>query len=77
MIATLTFDMEEPSERKDLKLKLMATDLAIAIWDIEQMFRNELKYNEDITDEQYQIVEKLQQTFIEIGETRQIFGLIE
>ena len=75
--ATLEFDLSEPHEQQELNLKLRATDMAIALWDVEQMFRHELKYNEDITDDQYTIVEKLQEKYFEMVDDRNLKGLIE
>ena len=75
--ATLEFDLSEPHEQQELNLKLRATDMAIALWDVEQMFRHELKYNEDITDDQYTIVEKLQEKYFDMIDDRNLKGMIE
>jgi len=72
MKATYEFDMGEPRERKQAILLLKAEDLAITLWDISQLFRNSLKYeglmrdNKYLTEDEYAVVEKLQERFNEI-----------
>ncbi len=52
-------------EEQKLKLCLSATDMSIALWDISQLFRNELKYNENLSESEYKLLERLQSNFLE------------
>lgn len=74
---TWTFDMSNPEDEKELILKTKSIEMAIAIWDVEQLFRNELKYNEELTDGEYKIVEGLQERYFEIINGHGVVNLIE
>ena len=70
MKAILEFDMapnneNQFEEEQKLKLCLSATDMSIALWDISQLFRNELKYNENLSESEYKLLERLQSNFLE------------
>ncbi len=41
--ATLSFNMEEPESTKQLKLAVHAPDLALLIWNIKQVLREQYK----------------------------------
>lgn len=74
---TWTFDMSNPEDEKELILKTKSIEMAIAIWDVEQLFRNELKYNEELTNGEYKIVESLQERYFEIINGHGVVNLIE
>ena len=70
MKAILEFDMapnneNQFEEEQKLKLCLSATDMSIALWDTSQLFRNELKYNENLSESEYKLLERLQSNFLE------------
>lgn len=75
--AKLEFDLNEPEDYKKHKCYCAAEEMSIALWDIEQLFRQELKYNEDLNQDQYEIVSKLQSKFREILEERDIKFVLE
>ena len=71
------FDMEEPRQVEDLQLRIKAVDLAIFVFDMENMFRNELKYNEELSEDTIEVLERMQSVMLENIEDRQIGDLIE
>lgn len=57
MIAKLEFDTSEPEDRRSFMVHSHAIDMSIALWDTHIMFRNKLKYDEELTEEQYKVLE--------------------
>ena len=51
MKATLTFDL--PEEHSDHLLAVKASDLAMALWDIDQELRSVVKYGQDEAQANY------------------------
>jgi len=78
MKAILEFDMEEPQDKNNLNEVLKATDMRIALWDVDKLFRGAIKYegfmrdNEYLTDEEEAVVEKLWDKFFEILDERDL-----
>ena len=66
MKATIEFNLAEPYEVREHFRMLKAVDMSIALFDIEQMFRNKLKYDEDLPDDAYNEIDKLRNLFYEI-----------
>ena len=52
--ATLTFDDEN-----DLLTAINGYKFKLALWDLDQFLRSELKYNDKLTEEQYEYAEML------------------
>jgi hypothetical protein len=52
--ATLTFDDEN-----DLLTAINGYKFKLALWDLDQFLRSELKYNDKLTSEQYDYAEML------------------
>jgi len=82
MKATFEYDLAEPYEKKQAHQHLKADDLSIALWDISQLFRNALKYENVIhegylTDEEFVVVEKLQENIIDIIEEYDLKFVLE
>lgn len=77
MTAKIEFDLSEPDDREELERALKATSLAIALWDIQQALRNEMKYNEELTEDQYQILEKMMNKYNEILYENKVNHLLE
>lgn len=61
MKATLTFDEEE-----DLLTAINGYKYKLALWDLDQFLRGELKYNDKLTAEQYDYAEMLRDKLREI-----------
>lgn len=64
MTTTLTFN-DEADDQLQLLRMLKAMDLSCALFDIEQMFRSKLKYD-NLTDQEENTISKLQGEFIDI-----------
>ena len=58
--AILEFDLNEPDDREAHKRAVKSLDLVLALWDIDQYLRSQIKYGNEteITDEQYKILEE-------------------
>jgi hypothetical protein len=52
--ATLTFDNEN-----DLLTAINGYKYKLALWDLDQFIRNELKYNDKLTEQQYDYAQML------------------
>lgn len=61
MKATLTFDEEE-----DLLTAINGYKYKLALWDLDQFLRSELKYNDKLTAEKYNYAEMLRDKLREI-----------
>jgi len=77
MKAILEYNLEEPTEAREATRALKALDLSIAIWDITQLLRNSLKYeglvrNGYLTDDEYTVIEKIQEKVHKIIEEHDI-----
>ena len=68
MKVTFEFDLNEIEDKRELKYYVASSEMSSVLWDVAMMFRNELKYNDNITSEQYEIVEKLEKEFMEMLE---------
>jgi hypothetical protein len=65
--AILEFDLNEPEDIQAHKRAVKAVDLSLALWDIEQYLRGQLKYNdENLTSEAYDALDKAKDKFYEI-----------
>jgi hypothetical protein len=65
--ATLTFDDEN-----DLIVAINGYKFKLALWDLDQFLRSELKYNDKLTAEQYDYAEMLREKLREILNDYQI-----
>jgi hypothetical protein len=65
--ATLTFDDEN-----DLIVAINGYKFKLALWDLDQFLRSELKYNDKLTAEQYDYAEMLRDKLREILNDYQI-----
>lgn len=82
MKATLEFDTDEPQQNRELKECTRASDMTIALWDVDQLFRNVLKYEnvyhkDYLTDEEDDVVTWLRKEFHKILEERDINFVLE
>lgn len=59
----IEFDTEVGDDFIDYKIHIQAPDMAIALFNINQLFRNKLKYG---TCDNYDEIEKLQEEFLDI-----------
>lgn len=70
MKGKLEYDLTDHEERQSHLRAVKSLDLACVIWDVQQMFRNKLKG--DLSEHDYELVEKLQENFYDILEEHNI-----
>lgn len=58
MKATLEFNLDEFSDLQAHLRAVKSTDLVIALWDIDQYLRKELKYNEKLSEPEHDVLQK-------------------
>lgn len=56
--AQLIFNLDEPDDVTAHKRAVKALDMAIVLWDMDQYLRQQLKYNDKITGEVYDALDK-------------------
>jgi len=77
MKVTFELNTEEPQQADEVLQIVKSLNTRIALWDIDKMFRNALKYEGFmrkgyLTEEEMLVVEKLQEKFYEILEEQDI-----
>ncbi len=71
MKVTFEIDTEEPQQADEVVMLTKALDMRIALWDVEQLLRNALKYEgflrpDYLTDIEEKAIEQVQIKFREI-----------
>jgi hypothetical protein len=61
---TLEFDLIE--EREDMEAAINGWKWKMMVWDLDQHLRSELKYNNKLTGEAYEAVEKIRERLHEL-----------
>jgi hypothetical protein len=61
---TLEFDLIE--EREDMDAAINGWKWKMMVWDLDQHLRSELKYNNKLTGEAYEAVEKIRERLHEL-----------
>lgn len=61
MKATLTFDEED-----ELMDAVNGYKYKLALWDLNQYLRSEMKYNDNLTPEEYEYAEKVREKLFEL-----------
>ena len=58
--AILEFDLNEPDDKEAHKRAVKSLDMALALWDMDQYLRSQIKYSDEyeLTDEQYNTLEE-------------------
>jgi hypothetical protein len=64
MKATLEFNLPEDQEYYEEASN--GTKYSIALFEFDQYLRTQVKYNEQLTDEQYKVYEEVREKFYEI-----------
>lgn len=70
--AILEFDLNEPDDVEAHKRVVKSLDLTLALWDIEQYLRSQVKYNESLSKEAYDALDKARGEFYDILNKRNI-----
>jgi hypothetical protein len=71
MEATLKFNL--PDEREDFEIAVKAGAMYAVLWDIKQLFRDELKYNGNLTEKERELTESYQSKFFDLLHDNGIF----
>lgn len=66
MKAILKFDLSDPDDTYEFESASNAGNLRLALWDIDQYLREQMKYNDSITDDGYKELEKTRDKLHEI-----------
>lgn len=64
MKAILEFNMDD--DKRDFELAANATKWYLTAWEMDQYLRTRMKYEENISDEQYEAVEKAREKLRDI-----------
>jgi hypothetical protein len=67
MKAKLEFDLDNPDDKMAHMRCVKATDMALMLWDIKQKIRSKLKYNEDLSEDEFHQWEVMQDEFYSIA----------
>jgi len=70
MKAILEYNL--PDEQQEYDLANKGSDLSIIIWDLDQWLRNEIKYNNELTDKESDTYCKIRDKLREIMEEHDI-----
>jgi len=63
MKAILEFDLNDADDAIMHKCVINADSMRIALWEIDQELRKHLKYNDNLTQEQYDILQQIRDFF--------------
>lgn len=72
MKAILEFNMDEFDDVVAHKRAVKSLDVLLVLYDFDQHLRSELKYNENLTDEQYEKLDKTREKLYEIMNERNV-----
>jgi len=64
--AILEFDLNEPDDKQAHMRAIKSLDMMLALWDIDQYLRKQVKYNESLTDEQHNVLDEAREEFYSI-----------
>ena len=64
-IVTMRFKL--PEEREEHKMAMQAGDYYSALWDFSMYLRNQIKYNNELTDKELETFEKIREQFYELA----------
>jgi hypothetical protein len=70
--AILEFDLNEPDDRDEHNRMLRSLDIVLVLWDIDQYLRSQTKYNENLTQEQWDALDQTRTKFYEIMNERNV-----
>ena len=76
----IEFDLsgeDQIEESKRLKRCINSLDMEIAIWDILQEFRNEMKYNEDLSARDIELLDNMRSKMLQIIEDKDLGYILD
>lgn len=72
MKATLEFNMDEFEDVVAHKRAIKSLDVLLVLYDFDQHLRSELKYNENLSEEEFEKLDKLREKLYEIMNERNV-----
>lgn len=72
MKAILEFNMDEFEDVVAHKRAIKSLDVLLVLYDFDQHLRSELKYNENLSEEEYEKLDKLREKLYEIMNERNV-----
>lgn len=66
MKAILEFNFENEYDSTQYKRATKAYETVLSLWEIDQFLRNELKYNDKLSEEEYKVLEQVRNEFYNI-----------
>ena len=65
-MAKVTLEFNTDEEREDMETAINGWKWKMLVWDLDQYLRGELKYNDKLTGEAYEAVEKIREVLHEL-----------
>jgi hypothetical protein len=65
-MAKVTLEFDPIEEREDMEAALNGWKWKMMVWDLDQHLRSELKYNNKLTGETYEALEKIRERLHEL-----------
>jgi hypothetical protein len=62
----LEYDLSNPDDMVSYLRAVKSLDMALILWDMEQYLRSQLKYNEQLSDEEYKTFQKVKEKLIQL-----------
>jgi len=66
----LKFDTNDPEDREEFNRCSRASDLCFLLWDFDQHLREQIKYNENLTEEQANTYEEIREKLYDMMEEK-------
>ena len=70
--AILEFDLNEPDDASEHMRMLKSVDILVVLWGREQYLRSRLKYEDNISDNEYKAVEAAREKLYELMNARSV-----
>ena len=74
--ANLTFDLNEPDDRRAHLECVKAPDVIMVVYDLNEFLREKMKWDETLTEEQYKVYETISEKLNELVNESDIANLI-
>jgi hypothetical protein len=76
MKAILEYDLSDMDDLRNHEYAIKASTLSLVIWDLDQFFRDELKYNDKLSDAMADAYDKAREKIREITSDHDVYNLI-
>ena len=67
MKAQFTFDMNDPDDREEFQRYNRSLFVECFIFEFSQWLRSEWKYNDDLTEDQFVLIEKIREKLFDLA----------